>query len=111
RKEGTVNKRTAAALAIIDAVVKENRTPLEYLLDGMNDPNRDPEYRKSCAIAAAPFVHPRLNANASVTKHVDGADAEFGRLFAAIEQRLALAPPAARAEIVEMLRAEEDEIL
>jgi len=61
----------------------------------------------ACALAL-PFERPRLTASATVTKHVDGADAEFGRLFAQIEQRLALEPPAARAEIVEMLRAEED---
>jgi hypothetical protein len=43
-----------------------------------------------------------------VTKHIDGADAEFGRLFAQIEQRLALASPSARAEVIDMLRADEE---
>jgi hypothetical protein len=57
---------------------------------------------------ALPFERPRLTASATVTKHVDGDNAEFGRLFAQIEQRLALAPPSARAEVIDMLRADEE---
>ena len=57
---------------------------------------------------ALPFERPRLTASATVTKHIDGADAEFGRLFAQIEQRLALAPPSARAEVIDMLRTDEE---
>src|SRR5262249_18850588 len=63
----------------------------------------------ACALAL-PFERPRLTASATVTRHVDGDDAAFGKLFAQIEQKLALAPPSKRDEIIEMLRAEEDEI-
>jgi hypothetical protein len=57
---------------------------------------------------ALPFERPRLTASATVTKHIDGAVADFGRLFAQIEQRLALAPPNARAEVIDMLREDEE---
>jgi hypothetical protein len=53
---------------------------------------------------ALPFERPRLVATASVTRRIEGDDVEFGRLFAAIEQRLALAPRERRGEIVELLR-------
>jgi hypothetical protein len=53
---------------------------------------------------ALPFERPRLTASATVTKHIDGDDAAFGRLFAQIEQRLALAPASARDAVIDMLR-------
>ena len=56
---------------------------------------------------ALPFECPRLVASANVVKHVDGSDAEFGRLFSMIEARLALAPPERRAEVIDMLRDDE----
>jgi hypothetical protein len=56
---------------------------------------------------ALPFERPRLVATASVTRHIEGDDIEFGRLFAAIEARLALAPPERRGEIVELLRSDD----
>jgi hypothetical protein len=34
-------------------------TPLEYMLEVMNDPGADTMRRDRMAIAAAPFVHPR----------------------------------------------------
>jgi hypothetical protein len=36
------------------------QTPLEYLLSVLNDPSQPPGRRIRCAIAAAPFVHPRI---------------------------------------------------
>ena len=58
---------------------------------------------------ALPFERPRLVATASVHKTVDGgSDAEFGRIFAAIEAKLALAPPERRAEVIDMLREDEE---
>ena len=56
---------------------------------------------------ALPFECPRLVATASVTKHIDGDDAAFAKLFAQIEARLALAPPEKRAEIIDLLRDDE----
>lgn len=58
---------------------------------------------------ALPFERPRLVATASITKRVGDGDAEFGRLFQRIEQRLALAPPERRAEVIDMLREETEE--
>jgi hypothetical protein len=57
---------------------------------------------------ALPFERPRLVATASVTRRIEGDDIEFGRLFQAIEQRLALAPPERRGEIVELLRSDQN---
>ena len=59
---------------------------------------------------ALPFECPRLVATASVTKHIDGDDAQFGKLFTQIEQRLALAPPERRAEVIELLRSESEDL-
>jgi hypothetical protein len=38
-------------------------TPLEYMLAVMSDPNADPLRRDKMAIAAAPFMHPRVADN------------------------------------------------
>jgi hypothetical protein len=57
---------------------------------------------------AIPYEHPRLAMVASVSKRIEDDDGAFGRLFAAIEQKLALAPPEQRGEVIEMLRSEED---
>jgi hypothetical protein len=58
---------------------------------------------------AIPYERPRLVATASVTKHIEGSDEEFGRLFQAIEQRL-LSAPEKRDEIVDLLRDGDAEI-
>ena len=42
-------------------------TPLEYMLAVMSDPDADPLRRDKMAIAAAPFMHPRV------------ADARYGK--------------------------------
>ena len=58
---------------------------------------------------ALPFERPRLVATASVHKTVDGgSEAEFGRIFSEIEKRLALAPPGAREQVIDMLREGEE---
>jgi hypothetical protein len=58
---------------------------------------------------ALPFERPRLVASASVIKNVGSDDAEFGKLFLQIEQRLQLAPPERREEIVSLLRSPDGE--
>jgi hypothetical protein len=107
RKPGSKNKRTRAVLGIVDQLIFEDKTPVQHLTDVMLNPAENPERRDRAAIALLPFVHPRLTASATVTKRIDGADAEFARLFAQIEQRLALAPASARADVIDMLRDEE----
>jgi len=47
----------AEALA---AAVASNNTPLQHMLSVQNDPNETPERRLAASIAAAPYVHPRL---------------------------------------------------
>ena len=44
------------------SVVNAELTPLEYLMSLLADPNNDTELRYKAAVAAAPYVHPRLNA-------------------------------------------------
>ena len=39
------------------ASIRENKTPIEYMLDVMNDPKADNERRDRMAMAAAPFIH------------------------------------------------------
>ena len=56
---------------------------------------------------ALPFERPRLLAAATVTKHVDGSDERFGKLFHELEKRLALHGPEKRLELIELLREEE----
>ena len=52
---------------------KAGMTPLEYMLTVMNDPEADQARRDRMAVAAAPFMHPRV------------ADNRFGKKDAATE--------------------------
>ena len=51
-----------------DAAVKASITPLEYLLDIVQDTAASADKRFAAAVAAAPYVHPRL---ASVDAQLD----------------------------------------
>jgi hypothetical protein len=84
-------------VALMIAVYKDETMPLAL--------------RVQCAALAAPYERPRLNAMAVVTKNADdpGADPRFGKLFAELEQRLALHPPEKRLELIKHLRNGEDE--
>jgi len=62
-----------AELTLRSAAIAAGQTPLEYMLAVMNDPEADPARRDRAAIAAAPFVHPRI------------ADNRFGKKDAAAE--------------------------
>ena len=54
----------------LDAMLKKgNKTPLEYMLNILNDKKTSPEKKMWAAEKAAPFVHPRL---ASVDQKVQG---------------------------------------
>lgn len=88
------NGMTRASVALMISVYKNENLPLNL--------------RIQCAMAAAPFERPRLVATASVHKTVTGgSDANFGRIFAQIEERLPLQPPEARAALIEVLRDDE----
>ena len=82
---------------------------LELAISIYKNENLPLQMRLHALALALPFERPRLVATASVTKHIDGNNVEFGRLFAQIEQRLALAPPERRAEVIDMLREDESE--
>lgn len=66
----------------------ENLDPLAYMLRVMNDPSAEPERRDRLAIAAAPFVHPRVTDKAKGKKE-EAAD----RAQAAVTGRFAPRPP------------------
>jgi hypothetical protein len=70
RQKGAANERTRE---IADQAAAYGLTPLEYMLSVLRDPTVEPERRDRMAVAAAPFVHPRL---ASVEAKVD----TFGQL-------------------------------
>ena len=59
RRKGSRNKRTGEFKA---AVLAAGVTPLEYMLAVMRDPSVDADRRDRMAAAAAPFLHPRLQA-------------------------------------------------
>jgi hypothetical protein len=54
--------KTKKSVAIALAAAAAGESPLEYLLRVMRDPSVDDDVRRASAIAAAPFVHPRLAA-------------------------------------------------
>ena len=59
RPKGSKQVRSSAPL-IRRAKATGKQMPLDYLLDVMNDPEQAARDRLSAAIAAAPYVHPRL---------------------------------------------------
>src|SRR5271169_4736324 len=58
RKKGSRNRATAEARAEAEAT---GVLPLDYMLLVMRDANADVKRRDAMAMAAAPFLHPRLN--------------------------------------------------
>jgi len=57
RKPGVANKRTRR---FNSEVAESGTTPLEHMLAVLHDPKADADRRDRMAVAAAPFVHPRL---------------------------------------------------
>lgn len=57
RKKGVPNKANAAKAAEIAAT---GETPMEYMIRVMRDRSVDHDRRDKMAIAAAPYVHPKL---------------------------------------------------
>jgi hypothetical protein len=54
--------KTKKSVAIALAAAAAGESPLEFLLRTMRDETVDPDVRRASAIAAAPYVHPRLAA-------------------------------------------------
>jgi hypothetical protein len=59
RQKGARNRATAEARAAAEAT---GILPLDYMLSVMRDANADPKRRDAMAIAAAPYLHPKLSA-------------------------------------------------
>lgn len=59
RKPGTLTKRTREAAEKLHI---EGENPLDFLLQVMRNPEADFDARFEAAKAAAPYVHPRLQA-------------------------------------------------
>jgi hypothetical protein len=57
RKAGTPNRRTQR---FRKEVAESGQTPLEHMLAVLHDPAVDADRRDRMAIAAAPYLHPRL---------------------------------------------------
>jgi hypothetical protein len=84
RNKGTPNRASAAKAAEIAA---SGETPLDFLLRAMRDRKRSFDVRMDAAKAAAPYVHPKLQAiEHSGTLEVTEAevDADIARLQAEI---------------------------
>ena len=58
RKKGALTKRTQE---IVASAAADGETPLEYMLRVMRT-SEDPKRKDAMAVAAAPFVHPKLAA-------------------------------------------------
>lgn len=59
RKKGSA---TAKTREIANKAAESGLTPLEYLISVMQDETNERKERVSAAIAAAPYIHPRLAA-------------------------------------------------
>lgn len=57
RKQGSASKRSQEVTAVL---IETGELPLEYMLKVLRDEQADEKRRDAMAIAAAPYVHPRL---------------------------------------------------
>ena len=56
--------------------------PLEYMLGVMNDPDANPELRARMAVAAAPYVHPKIGEQGKKDQKNDAAKKVAARFAA-----------------------------
>src|SRR5262249_60894533 len=75
RKKGTPNRRTSVLAAKAEAAAAgvDGEQPLDYLLRIMRDPTTEPHRRDAAAKAAAPYIHPQLQAVAHRMLDASGA--------------------------------------
>jgi hypothetical protein len=79
RQRGTPNKKTLIKNALFLAAAADlNRSPLDYMLALMRDPQVPLDLRIEVAVAAAPFVHARPKPVRN--KHSDPIDLKFKSL-------------------------------
>jgi hypothetical protein len=66
--------------ALVDEAVRENQTPLQYVLGVMNNPAESPERRLAAAAIGIPYCHPRytsIEARVEVAAEVGISRAEL----------------------------------
>jgi hypothetical protein len=66
RKRGSKNKKTELLIQAVDVADAVGITPLQYMLETLRNPKTEAFRKDEMARAAAPFVHPKLNAVATV---------------------------------------------
>jgi len=75
KKDGGETKASLMAEADREAR-KRDLSPLEYMLEVMNDPETPPDRRDRMAVAAAPYVHAKAEAEVKGKKEQRQANAE-----------------------------------
>lgn len=71
RQRGAVNRATAEARAAAEVT---GILPLDYMLSVMRDPSAEGKRRDAMAMAAAPYLHPKLSAIEPKSNEPGGAE-------------------------------------
>ena len=71
RQKGARNRATAEARAAAEAT---GILPLDYMMSVMRDDKAEPKRRDAMAIAAAPYLHPKLSAVEAKPNEPAGAE-------------------------------------
>lgn len=71
RQKGALNRATAEARAAAEAT---GILPLDYMLRVMRDVGADPKRRDAMAIAAAPYLHPKVSPAEAKPNELSGAE-------------------------------------
>jgi len=88
RQKGSKNKKD---IAILKAAKKKGITPLEYLLEVLNNPKTEERVRIEAAKAASPYVHrkmPQSIENTDMNKLADKSEAELETMLQDIEKKV-----------------------
>lgn len=87
RKLGRASRKTRE---IADRLAAEaGLTPLEYMIQVMRNPDAATDRRDAMAIAAAPYIHPRLSSTQLTGKDGDAIQVELTAAKDALASRLA----------------------
>jgi len=87
RAKGTINK---SKKAILDKAKKKGITPLDYLLEVLNNKKTDERTRIEAAKAASPYIHrkmPQSIENTDMNKLADKSDKELEDMLRGVEKR------------------------
>jgi hypothetical protein len=75
RQKGAINRATAEARAAAEAT---GILPLDYMLSVMSDANTDARRRDAMAVAAAPYLHPKLSSVEAAKPEQPSAAEKYG---------------------------------